>query len=424
MAQARYVLDEDATIPIVGWGGPSGDMIRPEVMRDMAEAGFTVSVSQPDPERMVAALDTAAAAGVRLILQAPGLDLGRMEPERGRGYALPDGQKAAIRELVIRVKDHPGLYGYYVHDEPNHADYDWIAAVIREIESLDPYHMCYVNHNAPVVQCAYGAGSQEALWKDWIRKTRPRYLSYDHYPIEQKPQDFIRSLGPDAPNVFGRIVVKPSYFSALAFVRSFAMVLDLPLWAFTCSVPHWSYPPPTEGHIRFQLMCDLAYGARGLQYFTYAAGMVGAALVRRDGTTTETWEIARRVNRDIHALWRKLRGLRSIGVYHTGPLWPGTEPPMPTPQQKWGPGWKPHQLTPTFTCTGDPAVIGLFSDPAGQLYVLVVNRNPVEGGSVSLDPGLHELTPHKWHPLGPGEGRLFRLRADGPPEAVDITSGG
>jgi len=70
-----------------------------------------------------------------------------------------------------------------VHDEPNHADYDWIAAVIREIEAVDPYHMAYVNHNAPVVQGGYGAGSQEALWKDWIRKTKPRYLSYDHYPI-------------------------------------------------------------------------------------------------------------------------------------------------------------------------------------------------------------------------------------------------
>jgi len=41
-------------------------------------------------------------------------------------------------------------------------------------------------------------------------------------------------------------VVKPSYFSALAFARSFALALDLPLWAFTCSMPHWSYPRPTE----------------------------------------------------------------------------------------------------------------------------------------------------------------------------------
>jgi len=125
------------------------------------------------------------------------------------------------------------------------------------------------------------------------------------------------------------------------------------------------------------------------------------------------------VNLDIHALWKHMRNLRSIGVYHTGPLWPGTEPPMLTPADRLGEeGWKEHQLRPAFRCAGDPAVIGLFDDPDGELYVLVVNRNPVEAASVSLDPGLNDATPHKWHPLSPGEGRLFKLREGGSPVAV------
>jgi hypothetical protein len=48
----------------------------------------------------------------------------------------------------------------------------------------------------------------------------------------------------------------------------------------------------------------------------------------------------------------------------------------------------------------------------------MVNRNPLEGGTVSLDSSLNDATPHKWHPLGPGEGRFFRLRDDGPPVVV------
>ena len=75
-------------------------------------------------------------------------------------------------------------------------------------------------------------------------------------------------------------------------------------------------------------------------------------------------------------------------------------------------------LGPKFKCLGDPAVLGLFDDPKGNFYVLAVNRNPVECASISLDPSLDDAVPHKWHPLEPGEGRLFRVPADGPPEVV------
>ncbi len=412
MPKRRYMLDDDPTIPILAWIWPSADVIRPDVMKAMAEAGFNISLADFTGDAFGNALDIAHDAGMRLLVRHPAFDLGRMTPEKGRDYTLTTAQKSRIRAMVKKLHKHPGLYGYYIHDEPAHADYDWNAAVIHEIEAIDDYHMCYVNHNAPVIQGGYGAGTQEALWRDWIRKTQPRFLSYDHYPIEQKPRHLIEAMGEKAFNGFpGGIVVKPHYFSSLDFARSFCMALDLPLWAFTCSTPHWSYPVPTEGHIRFQLMCDLAYGARGLQYF---APLADTAIFRIDGSPTPALEIARRVNRDIHALWKKMKGLRSIGVHHQGPLWPGTTPLLPTPTEAWG----NDHLGLKFKCEGDPAVLGLFDDPQGQLYVLAVNRNPVESGAITLDPGLDDQVPHKWHPLLPGEGKLFKLRSDGPPEAV------
>jgi len=408
--KADYILDDPETLPIMGWIGPQKEMIRNDVMCAMSEAGFNISLSQPSEGKLLEALDVAHAAGVRLMLMC-GFDLGRMNQKDGKDYKLTTAQKKNIRKTVDMVKDHPGLYGYHIHDEPAHADLDWIAASIREIEELDSYHVCYVNHNAPVIQGAYGAGTQEVLWRDYIKKVRPRFLSFDHYPIEQKPRDFVASLGSCAPNAFGNIVVKPDYFAVLDFARWFSVLSELPLWAFTCSVPHWSYPQPTEGHIRFQLMCDLAYGSRGLQYFTYFGDK---ALCRSDGSTTETWEIARKVNRDIHILWKKLKGLRSIGVRHTGPLWAGVQPPMPWPAEQWG----MDHLGLRYKCIGDPAVLGLFDDEEGNMYVLAVNRNPVESGTISLDPSLDDRVPHKWHPLQPGEGRLFKLYKDAPPEVV------
>jgi len=412
MTRSDYILNDDSAIPVMAWVGPSGDMIRPDVMHAMAEAGFNLSLSQPHANGVEKALDVAHKAGVRLILQLEGFDLGRMTPEQGSAFKLAKAQKDTIRKAVKQVIDHPGLYGYHIHDEPSLAEYSWIRQVIEEIEAIDAYHMCYVNHNAPVIQGGYGAGTQEALWRLFIKETHPKYLSYDHYCVEQRPQDVVRSLGPDAPNVFGGgTVVKPDYFASLDFARNFCAILDLPLWAFTCSTPHWSYPWPTEGHIRFQLMCCLAYGARGLQYFTY---MGDQALCTLKGESTATWEIAKKVNGEVHAMWKHLKGLRSIGVVHNGPVWPGTRPQMPTPIEQWG----ADHRGPKFHCTGDPAVIGLFDNPKGEMFALVVNRNPVSGASISMDPSLDDRVPHKWHPLRPGEGRLFRLHADKVPEAV------
>jgi len=407
-----YVLNDLDDIPIAGWLGPAGEMIRPDVMRDMAAAGFNVSISSVEEDDLVRALGVASEAGVRLIIRTKGLDLGRKTLEEGCGYQLTQEERERIRRIVLKVHKHPGLFGYYVHDEPWQYDFDWIAAVIREIEAVDPYHMCYVNHNAPVDQGGYGAGTQEALWRDFAKRTNARCLSFDHYVIERKPRDFIEALGPDAPNVFGDVVVKFDYFAVLDFARWMSVLLDLPLWAFTNSVPHWSYPPPTEGHIRFQLMCLLAYGAKGLQYFTYAHDQ---ALIDTNGAPTPTWTMARKVNAEVRRLWKKLKTLRSIGVFHTGPLWPGTRPPMPTPMQIWG---AEHAGT-LFTCKGDPAVIGLFDDTEGQMYALVVNRNPSAPGVVSMrEPEINDAVPWQWTTLPPGGACLFKLEGYGKAERV------
>jgi hypothetical protein len=87
---------------------------------------------------------------------------------------------------------------------------------------------------------------------------------------------------------------------------------------------------------------------------------------------------------------------------------------MLSPMDQWG----GTHLGPKFQCLGDPAVLGLFDDPGGTMYVVAVNRNPVESASISLDPSLNDAVPHKWHPLQPGEGKLFKLRENEPPVAV------
>lgn len=404
-ASGSTILDEPI-MPILGWAGPSGEMIRDDVMKGMADSGFNLSLSSTGADKAIEALDIAYRNKVRLVLQL-------REYHVDDDFVFDDAKKNTIKEIVMRIKDHPGLYGYHLRDEPRFFLLDKIAEVYDFIRSLDPYHLCYVNHNPPISQDGLGAGSVELFWKEFIRKTKPQILSYDHYPLQIGSDDQIKELGPGAPNVFGKIVVKPDYFEALDIVRNFSNFYNIPMWVFTLSVKVGAHPSPTEGHMRFQLMCNLAYGARGLQCFTYA---YSEAMVRKNGSTTPEWEIARRINNDVHILWKKMKDLRSIAVYHTGPLWSGTR------------SLKKSDRPGTLNCTGDPAVIGIFDDPKGNIYAFIVNKNPVEWGRVNIEANIKEgdllyydLETEQMHTrwpyniknlpvaLAPGESILFQL---------------
>lgn len=407
---AEHVLEEEI-FPILGWAGPGGDMIREDVMGGMAEAGFTVSHSAPEPqlENVVRALDVAHGAGVRLLLMHPSYHV-------GDEYELTGERRQSISELVKRVQDHPGLYGYHLRDEPRFHMLPKLAEVTELIRSMDPYHLIYINHFPPIR--GFGAPTIEWFWREYIRLVQPTMLSYDHYPI-QVGTDGDVERGRGLPNVFPqhKITVKPDFFEALDLVRMLSNLHGIPFWAFTCAVRHGAYPTPEEGHMRFQLFSDLAYGAQGLQYFTYAHDQ---AMVRPDGSTTATWEMARRINQEIHTWAPVLRRLRNVGVSHHGPLWSGTRHLASSDEPL------------SVSMDGDPVTVGFFLRDDGLRYVMVTNGSPCDWARVTMKVKVEQekvysvdardgVVRELWPPnpqaqlvgLAPGEAKLFQIGGEG-----------
>ena len=402
-AQAGSNVLLDDVFPIVAWCHPCPVKIGDRLMSDMAKAGFTVSILttvDADIKEVLHALDVAQDNGVRLLL----IHSSWLVRD---GSVLDEARKRDIEKAVLRVKDHPGLYGYYLRDEPSFPLLDTLAEVTHFIRSIDDYHFCFINHFPPMR--AWGALTMDHFWDHYIERASPELLSYDHYPVCVGTQSEVDARA-GQPNVFPeeKLVLKPDYFECLEFMRTYSVRLRIPFWAFTCSYRgRLGHPTPTDGHLRFQLMNSLAYGASGLEYFTYSA------LLRPDGSATEAWEIARQINREIHTLAPVLRRLRSIGVFRTGPLWSGTRRFQASDGVYLG-----------FDCDGDPVTIGTFVDPEGVLYLLIVNGNPCswsrvnlkvrEGKLCSVDPGDGALKPHSQDVcLSPGEGRLFQVTVPG-----------
>ncbi|MBI2191631.1 MAG: hypothetical protein HYU36_06585 [Planctomycetes bacterium] len=407
---ANTILEEDV-FPIVGWAGPGDNMIRDDVMAGMAQAGFTVSHSSAGPalDAVLQALDVAHHNGVRLLLVHPAYHV-------GDDFKFTQKRKKEVKQLVEKIREHPGLYGYHLRDEPRFHLLPLLAEVGDFIRALDPYHLIYINHFPPTR--GWGAPTVEWFWREYIRLSRPQMLSYDHYCITIGTNEDLEK-GRGQPNVFPdhKIIVKPDYFECLDLLRALSSHYSIPFWAFTCSVRHGAYPPPTEGHIRFQLFNNLAYGAKGLQYFTYAHDQ---AMVRPDGSTTETWELARQINAEIHTLAPVLRRLRNVGVFHNGSLWSGTRR-----LQKSGEPLNVNVL-------GDQVTAGFFLDEHDLRYVLVVNANPCAWARITIEVNVKEeklygVDPRDrtvreiWPPnpkaqliaLSPGEGKLFQIGGQG-----------
>jgi hypothetical protein len=401
---------DDGPFPILAWIGPCREQITPQTMADLAEAGFTLSLSELTPERMLDELDMAAHAGVRLIIGLPGL---RVAPG-----AVTEAWKAQMRDLIARVRHHPGLYGYYIADEPRIDRRADVAAAMRFFTEEDPDHLAYCNHW--MVSMSYtGYRSYEELWETYATEAQPRFVSVDGYPFSVvSEEEWLAERAKGNPCYFPRHRAKihPHYFEMLDLLRQQARRLDVPAWHCILSRGEYSNAPQyAEGEMRFQAMVSLAYGVGGIQYFSYAHNeMLMDAQLR----PTPNWHIARAINRHIRAWEPTLKKLRSIGVYHYP--W---DLPYTRPLDMFVLG---HQND--LVARGDAVVVGQFVDDAEWEYALIVNRTPYEPARVTFhfgtDDDVLELSPNAgtwarpwpYNPrkmalaFEPGQGRLFKYR--------------
>lgn len=162
-------------LPIVAWIGPGGEQITAKTMADLAAAHFNLSLSAVTPEKMCAQLDLAHAAGIRLIIGLPGLRV-------GPGSVTPEW-KTRFRKVIAEVRSHPGLYGYYIADEPRLPLRRDVAEAMRFFAEEDPDHLPYCNHWTVNMSYA-GYRSYEEMWELYAAEAQPWFVSVDGYPFQ------------------------------------------------------------------------------------------------------------------------------------------------------------------------------------------------------------------------------------------------
>ena len=332
-------------------------------------------------------------------------------------------RRAQLDALIERVKKHPALEAYFIVDEPGAGAFPGLGRLVAYLRERDPAHLAYINlFPTYATEAQLGVTAEEAerakvgyprslagvgpadrtvlAYREHLRQyvevVKPDLISYDHYH-------------------FFRDSDTPQYFLNLTLIRMAAIECGKPfLNIIQASTVEKVWRLPNAAEIRWLVFTTMAYGGRGISYFTYWGPQSYGGLYQ-DGKASPLARDVAAINAEIEKLGPILMEIDSLAVYHTDPLPYGTEPiPADAPVRITG---------------GGPFVLGLFGRAGRATAFMPVNRSYGKEAEAEMKVAIagskvQELDRKtgKWADgqalgadramkvkLAPGDGRLYRI---------------
>jgi len=292
-------------IPRLAWGSIPEQFTSVERFKELKDAGLShhFHYYYSSADEAAKALDAAKEAGIKVILTCP--ELGT-NPE----------------DIVKRFMSHPALEAYFIKDEPKDKQTFVTAGSLADrIRAVDKSHFCYLNL-MPGGKTNTVSGTPYATYLDWYAEYfKPEIVSFDNYSISIDKST-------------GKITVRPDWYDNLECISEFSGNIGKPFWAFALAVSHIipskTYPEPTIEHLRLQAYSNLAYGAQGIQYFTFWTPKTNnenpedgrehyyTGPILPDGKKTKIYDLVKTVNEEIKNLSFVFYGSKVKWVRHVG----------------------------------------------------------------------------------------------------------
>ena len=337
-AQERLPASEQ--IPVLAWYSIPASETSIARYQEMKEAGITCQLTSfPDINETQKALDVAAKVGIKIVVSCPEL---KSDPEN----------------TARRFMNSPALMGYHLMDEPSIGLFPELTAWAKKIQSVDAKHFCYVNLYPNVVDTQrLGTTSYRQYVHDCATRVPVQFVSFDYYPVLKEG-------------------LAETWYDNLETVADEAKKAGKPFWAFalTTNYDDAKVTPQTLASIRLQVYSNLAYGAQGIEYFTYwSATSINApssedqrgAPISAAGKRTIVYDRVKQVSQEIKNLSPVFLGSKTVWVRHTGK---GRIPEGTVRLTKLPDAVK------VLETNGAPAIVSLL-EKGDQYFLVVVNKD-------------------------------------------------
>ena len=316
-----------------------------ERYEEMAEAGFNISFSHfASAEDVEQALEASQGTGVKILITCA---------------EMYDDTENTVR----RFRHHPQTVGYFLRDEPVCADFPNLATLAENIRKADDTKLLYLNLFPNYVDRAHlGTLDYATYVRRFINEVKLGFVSFDNYPVTTEG-------------------VRDLFYSNLADIADEAKKAGVPFWAFSLSTAHDPYPVANRAAMRLQIFANLAYGAQGIQYFTYTTPMgtiwnFHNAPIDENDQRTEVFDRIAEINHQVQALSKVFLGAEMIKVSHTGEN-------IPTFTQRLTSEDLPKQIT-KVEADGVGVLVSHLKN-GEKHYLMVVNRDIYKPQRVTVE---------------------------------------
>ncbi len=352
-SNSQEKLKSAGIIPVMSWGGITQSEISVESYKKLKDVGVNIDIAFfSNTEAIASALDMAGKAGIKLMISCPEL---KSNPEK----------------IANRFKNHQALEGYFLSDEPGKPLFQELSDWQKKIHSADTKHYSFVNlyPNINSNKTKFGTKDYAEYISSFDNLFPAPYLSFDFYPV-----------------VDGGL--HPRWFENLEFFASNYKNNGRPFWAFALTTSYLAYSDdagqpslndfyqlyktynpektfvhdiPTLGSLRLQIYSNLAYGAQGIEYWSFRG--FGSPLDSQ-GKRTVVYDRLQKVSNEIQQLSGVFKGAKVISISHTGS-------DIPNETQRLTKLPDPIKLIETI---GEGAVISQLENGKNS-FLVIVNRD-------------------------------------------------
>jgi len=350
---AQEKLKSNGVIPVMSWGGITQSEISVVNYKKLKDVGVNIDIAFfQNADSIAKALDVAEKAGIKLMISCPEL---KTEPEN----------------TAKRFKNHLSLEGYYLGDEPGRPLFEELGELNKRLKLADDKHYSFVNlyPNINSNQSKFGTKDYKEYVEVFDSIFPAPYLSFDFYPV-----------------VDGGI--HPRWYENMEFYMKKYREEGRPFWAFALTTSYLaysddtpepslndfyqlykSYQPektfvhdiPTLAELRLQIFVNLAYGAQGVEYWSFRG--FGSPLDAQ-GKRTVVYDRLQKISNEIQNYSGVFLGAKVVSVGQTGLNIPdGTTRLTQLPA--------PIKLLETI---GEGAVVSLLEND-GNSFLVIVNRD-------------------------------------------------
>ncbi len=254
------------------------------------ECGITLTISPFfDPEKTDKAqfkkmVDFCYENGISLIINDARGNLGAYTKD-------PDGYREVYLSAVEEWKDHKGVVGFFIGDEPYGATIVPCAEICRIQLELAPNYLPYMNFFPYEVLSREGEATEFKSFTNYMRDFEkmsacPAY-SYDCYTQMNPEPEYIND-----------------FYNNLYNFKRMAKEKDKFLFSINLSVGHFRYRVPNVDALRWQFYGSIACGANGVLWFTYYTPVrrsnYRGGPIDEWGNKTETYYAMQRIHKKFH----------------------------------------------------------------------------------------------------------------------------